>query len=365
MHITEIARRGTPFPCSAFDTPIYRIPALTTTRSGRILIAYDVRADWRDLPADFDIAYVFSDDEGASWSAPRVLRRHEVGHGFGDAALMTDPHTGRVFCWSVGSTGESYFSAVAGGPGLELWLSTSDNEGETWIHRDFSALRPREVAGMFTASGTGAVLADGRLVQPFVARIDGEDYALCATSSDHGDTWMLGEPVGPGCDESKVVGVDSGVLLHARCAPRRRSALSRDGGAHFTVPQVEEALTDPACNGGLARVGGVLLASMCDDPAERRRLSVHVSTDEGRTWSPPVLVDEGAAAYSVLAALDEDRVVLVWEADDYEKLLAAVIGLDELGVYSQDGVAYWDSARVSVRPRPGSGSAKPPLINLN
>lgn len=363
MRIINLIRRGDPFPGSAFQTPLYRIPAVTIA-GNRILVAFDVRADWRDLPADFDIALVSSDDEGKSWSSPMVLRRHEPGHGFGDAALTYDPFMDRVFCWSVGSMGESYFSAVAGGAGLELWLSVSDDHGQTWSHRDLSELRPDGVAGMFTASGTGTILPDGRLVQPFVARINDEDYAVCATSSDHGQTWTLGTPLGPGCDESKVIALSNGeVLLHARSAPRRRSARSKDAGANFTAPRVEEALVDPGCNGGLVRIGDVFLASMCSSPVERCRLSVHVSTDEGESWSEPIVVDEGAAAYSALAALDENRVVLVWEADDYEAILAAVISLDELGVHREDGVTYWDSTRVTLSPRRGLGSAKPPIVN--
>ena len=93
MHITTIARAGHPFPGSAFETPLYRIPALTVTAPGRILVAYDVRSDWRDLPADFDIALVSSDDAGKTWSAPRALRRHTPGHGFGELTQI-----GRASC---------------------------------------------------------------------------------------------------------------------------------------------------------------------------------------------------------------------------------------------------------------------------
>lgn len=365
MHITTIARAGHPFPGSAFETPLYRIPALTVTAPGRILVAYDVRSDWRDLPADFDIALVSSDDAGKTWSAPRALRRHTPGHGFGDASFIYDPSTGNIHCWYVGSSGESYFSATAQGKGLELWLATSTDEGETWTHRDMSHLRPPRVAGMFAASGNGAVLADGTLIQPFVARIDECDYAICALSWDRGGTWNLGEPVGPGCDENKVIGLADGrVLMHARAAGHRRCAWSSDRGKTFTPAREDERLTDPACNGGLARVGSVLVASMCDHPSERTRLALHVSVDEGATWSPAILIDSGAAAYSAACALDESTLALVWEADDYRSIVCAVIGLDELGVLIEDGAPSWDDARVRITPRRGTpGSAKPPVVN--
>lgn len=371
MRALVLANAGEPFPGSAFPSPLYRIPALAVAPSGRILLAHDVRADWRDLPADFDIALRISDDEGLSWSEPKALRRHSPGHGFGDPSFLVDPATARILCWHVGSTGESYFSARADGPGLELWLSTSEDEGETWVHEDLSHLRPEGVAGMFCASGNGAVLADGSLIQPFVARIDDSNHAICARSTDHGRTWTMGRPVGPDCDESKVVGLpgDEGgaprVLMHSRATPRRRQSLSSDGGRTFCAPEPATALVDPACNGGLARIGGLLIASMCDDPVGRGRLSVRLSTDEGASWSGPILLDEGASAYSVVVPLDDSRLVAAWEADDYRAIAVGVIGLDELGVsFGPDGVPVVDPSAATLRPRRGApGFAKPPVVN--
>ena len=358
---TLIAQGGEPFEGSAFEHPIHRIPALCVTTSGRVLVAHDVRQDWRDLPAEFDIALRTSDDRGLTWSAPRVLRRHSPGHGFGDASLTVDPATGAVHCWYVGSTGHSYFSATADAPGLELWCATSHDDGATWTHRDLSELRPAGVAGMFPASGNGTVLDDGTLVQPFVARIGEQNWAVCARSVDHGASWTMGEPVGPGCDESKVIGLGAGrVLMHARNRPNRMTCWSVDGARTFSTPIPTPELVEPACNGGLARVGGVLVASICDDPTQRRRLALHLSLDDGVSWSPPILVDSGAAAYSVLAALDDHTLIVVWEADDYQRILAATLSLDELGVV--DGT--WGAQAVTVTPRAGTpGAAQPPVVN--
>ncbi len=382
MYTVAVAHQGQSFPGSAFDKPLYRIPALGLTTTGRILAAFDVRQDWRDLPADFDIALRTSDDQGRTWSEARPLRQHTPGHGFGDASFITDPVTGRICCWYVGSTGESYFSAAADRPGLELWLSTSDDNGDTWTHRDLSHLRPGGVGGMFTSSGNGTVLADGRLVQPFVARIGEEDWAVCAVSADHGDTWVVGHPVGPGCDENKVLGLavppgsssgltsgaeSAAVLMHARATPHRRQALSIDGGFSFSEPVPVPALVDPACNGGLVRVGPVLVATMCDDPTGRARLSIHLSLDDGESWGQAILVDDGAAAYSVACALDEKTVGLMWEADNYEQILFATITLGELGVrIDGSGRVSWSRDAVELIARTGvPGQAKPPVVHQN
>lgn len=386
--IRVLAEAGTPFPGSAFPSPLYRIPALTQANSGRLIAAFDVRSDWRDLPDEFDIAVRVSDDLGRTWSEPRALHSHEEGFGVGDASLLTDPVTGRVFCWHVGSRGESFFSARAGGPGLELWLSYSDDEGETWTHRDLSSLRPSTVAGMFTSSGNGALGADGTLYQPFVCRVGEEHFACVASSRDHGESWVLGGFVGPDCDENKVIDVGaaggsagSGLLMLARARPFARLARSEDAGASFTEAMVNRALVEPSCNGGIARLGELLIVSLPDHPRERTGLSLRVSADQGETWSGPILLDPGAAAYSVLIALADGSLALAWEGDDYQRVLftrieAGALGIRLAGVEgacegrgsgvgggAEAGAAVFDPSRVNLSPREVDAAfAKPPVI---
>lgn len=355
MDTVTLAHRGDPFPGSGFASPCYRIPALTVTMFGRVLVAYDVRADWRDLPGDFDLAIRHSDDHGMTWSEPRALRRHTPGHGFGDASLLTDRVTGRVLCWHVGSTGRSFFSADPGpeGEGLQLWLSVSDDDGESWTHRDLTAhLKPDGVTGMFASSGNGIALASGRLLQSFVLREGDQHWAAVAHSDDGGETWSLGERVGPDCDENKVLGLPNGrVLMHARATPRRRRAHSADDGRTFTDPVPDPALVDPASNGGLALMGDLVVCSMLDDPTERKRLVLRSSADFGHSWSAPILIDAGAAAYSVLAPLTDGALGLVWEAGDYDSLVFARITRDQV------------TGAVGVTPRQGTpGAAAPPEV---
>lgn len=353
-----LARSGEPLDGAAFDAPCYRIPALAVTGTGRLLAAWDVRADWRDLPGPFDIVYRISDDCGLTWSDVRVLRRRNDAGGFGDASFVVGA-SGRVLCWYVGSTGRSFFTAEAGpeGEGLRLWLATSDDDGETWTHRDLTEeLKPTDVTGMFAASGNGTRLRSGRLVQPFVLRtLDGEHFAATAVSDDDGATWRLGERVGPDCDENKVVELPDGrVLLHARARPRRRWAASSDGGWSFGEPVAHEQLVDPACNGGLARWRDDVVCTLLDDPRERRRLALRVSRDCGVTWGDPVVLDEGAAGYSVAVELPDGRLGVAWEAGDYASVEFASIGRDEVGL---------DGGEVTFVARDGdSGSAAPPEV---
>lgn len=350
-----LAKTGEPLEGAAFDAPCYRIPAMAVTPTGRLIVAWDVRADWRDLPGPFDLVYRTSDDNGTTWSDVRPLRQRTDAGGFGDASFIVAPD-GTVLCWYVGSTGRSFFTADAGpdGEGLTLWLATSVDDGDTWSHRDLTAdLKPDDITGMFASSGNGATLSTGRLVQPFVLRTEAEEhYAAMGLSDDGGTTWQLGERIGPDCDENKVLErADGRVLLHARARPRRRWALSDDGGFSFSAPLPHEGLIDPACNGGLARWGDDIVSTLLDDPRERRRLTLRVSRDGGETWGQPVLIDKGAAAYSVAMELADGRLGVVWEAGDYAALQFVSIGRDEVGL---DGGAVtfvpYDSAGDSAAP---------------
>ena len=361
MEVVTLARAGDPLPGAAFEHPCYRIPALAVTPTGRLIAAWDVRADWRDLPGAFDVVQRVSDDNGRSWGPVRRLRRHTSERGFGDASLIADPVHGRLHCWYVASTGRSYFTADAraSGEGLELWLATSVDDGESWEHRELSALRPEWVGGMFAASGNGIALARGAaagtLLQPFVLRdpATGTDHAAVAASADGGETWRLGAAIGPGCDEGKLVELaDGGVLLHARARPRRRRAVSRDAGRSFGPVRVDPALVDPACNGGLARWGDRLVCSLLDDEHDRRRLALRLSADEGGSWSPPVVVDTGAAGYSVVAEFPDGALGVAYEYGDYAGIAFCRIGRDEVG---------WDGSAPTLAPRIGTaGAAQPP-----
>ncbi len=366
MEVTWLARSGTALPGLAGARTCYRIPALAVTATGRVVCMWDVREDWRDLPGAIDLVYRLSDDGGLTWGEVRVFRAHESERGYGDASLIADPASGRTWCWYVSSVGRSFFTAEEGpdGDGLDLWLASSTDDGLTWTHQDLTReLKPADVRGMFAASGNGIVLRGtefaGRLVQPFVMRTGEGDsaqhWAVAGWSDDGGESWRLGARIGPDCDENKVVETSSGgVLLHARARPRRRRAWSVDGGVTFGVPEVDPALVDPACNGGVTRWGDLLVCSLLDDERDRRRLVLRLSDDDGVTWGDPVVVDAGAAGYSVVAELPDGSLGLAYEAGDYEGVVFCRISRIEAG---------FDGGPVTLVPRHSSESAaKPPEV---
>lgn len=159
---------------------------------------------------------------------------------------------------------------------------------------------------MFAASGEGIQVRqgvyEGRLIQQYAVRIDGADYAASAYSDDHGETWKMGNPVGPGGGENKTVELSDGrIMLNNRSKPYRTIAYSIDGGVNYTPFTQDTQLTDPADNASVMRYNADALASdpqsswllfsNTEDASARRNLTVKMSCDNGRTWPIRKVVD--------------------------------------------------------------------------
>ena len=193
---------------------------------------------------------------------------------------------------------------------------------------------------------------------------EGNHWSVVAASDDNGRSWTLGDPVGPDCDENKVVEIttaaesEAEVLLHARATPLRRQAVSSDGGASFTRPEPHPCPVGARVQRWTGQVGNLLVCSLLDDPEERRNLGLRFSTDSGATWSDPVAIDTGASAYSVVAELADGALGVLWEAGDYSELRFARITqeLDAHRLHTPDQIPLFEPLT-----SPG-GSAKPPEV---
>lgn len=325
-------------------SPFYRIPALTTTTAGTVLAAYDARPTLADLPGPLSIVMRRSRDAGRTWSPQTLVRRGPAPEGYGDPSFIVDRVNGRVFLFHAASLQQGFFGAKSGNRDddpdvLHADYGYSDDDGVTWTWRRLtSTIKQPDWGGLFAASGEGTQLRfgtrAGRLLQPYVVRRDGRNWAATAYSDDHGATWQMGALVGPDADESKVVELSDGrLMLTIRARPVRKVAWSDDGGATWTGLRDEPALMDPANNGSVMRLfpdapagspeSRQLLLSHTNHSSRRENLVIRRSCDDGQTWSAPVVVEPGAASYSTLTRLPNGRVGLLYERGTVNALVFA------------------------------------------
>mmetsp|Transcript_21486 Transcript_21486/g.69501 ORF Transcript_21486/g.69501 Transcript_21486/m.69501 type:complete len:345 (-) Transcript_21486:148-1182(-) len=165
---------------------------------------------------------------------------------------------------------------------------------------------------------TGTLGVNVREVPQFLAAGDRSGVIY---SDDQGETWRLGGQVYtmPGSSECVVEEVGDEVLMSFRIEDLRTSggcrhmARSVDGGESFPswyVPSArhyeQTCVPDPTCQGSLLSLGGgqVVLTS---GPtfSVRENLTIHLSTDRGRTFQRLLQINDGTAGYSDLVKLGE------------------------------------------------------------
>ncbi|SED79317.1 sialidase-1 [Streptomyces sp. 2112.3] len=260
-------------------------------RTGRIVLAETYNKGRTDglsceVPCDRTPHLQYSDDEGATWSAPRDLTAavrppqwnswYATGplHGI---QLTRGRHAGRLV---FGINSESYADNRV--TANHAALVHSDDGGATW---------------KVGALDTWPVAADGTFRQK------PSEMALLERSD--GSVYVNGR---------EQDGTDLG---------HRTAAVSRDGGNSFAAPfRALPDLYTPMVQGSALRLphpragrSRTLFAASAD-PDRRRTMTIRSSWDEGRTWEG---VDRGArvttdwSGYSDLVAVSDDVTGLMYE----------------------------------------------------
>ncbi len=332
----------------------FRIPGMVVAADGAILLfAEGRRGDGgdprRDEDAPIDIVMRRSVDNGRSWEPLVVIESGFRDDGlvdFGDPTPVLDGTTGTVFLlygqWpDMGPITVAQGQSAAPGDGHQtVWVRSSSDSGRTWSERR-QIVYPDEPAetsdGLYwrqaePGPGSGMQLRwqqaeglNGRLVVP-AKRSGSETSDGPATvrpfvyySDDHGETWQVGEVApGPDANEDEVVELlDGRVLLDARQndGEHRRRHLSRDGGVSWG-PDRPGGLALPQVDGSMVRYGRErILFTMPRgrDGLNRNDLTLWTSYDEGESFTNPVLLHPGPAAYSVMRRLADSTVGLAVE----------------------------------------------------
>ncbi len=318
----------------------FRIPSLLTTPKGTLVATCEGRKNGRGDHGNLDLVMKRSTDNGKSWSALEVI--YEEGGDkditIGNPCPVVDQETGIIwmpFCRDND----------------DVFITHSKDDGATWSQpvEITSDVKKSEWGWYATGPGVGIQMTrgqyNGRLVIPCDHREkkDGKWIKMSHVfvSDNHGKTWKLGGTVGDHTDECQVVELHDGRLMmnmrnywgneggKKELGGKRSTAISHDGGETWTNLEFDETLIEPICQASFIKHSddvfrqAPLLFSNPASTNSRTKLTVRMSTDQGKTWPIAKTNHPGPSAYSCLTILPDRSIGCLYEAGDskgYETL---------------------------------------------
>ena len=317
----------------------YRIPGLIRTKSGALLGCFDARYENHlDLSADIDVAVVRSEDGGQTWSEPVVAMDAGPGkgNGCGDPCILQDANSGRIWVQALATHFDKHPCLWASTTGYDpattgQWeMVYSDDDGKTWspIVNVTKQVKKHEWTLILAGPGCGICTSKGVLVFPaqiWNLKANPISRSTICYSTDGGKNWKFGTGVPHRTSECQVVELQDGSLMlscrNETFQGKRVVYVTRDLGETWEAHSTNtNTLKDPACQASLVAVntsqyGRLLMYSHPDsNPKWRNTMSVHVSKDDGKTWSPGYVYDARECwGYSCIAMVDDKTVGLFYE----------------------------------------------------
>lgn len=327
----------------------FHIPGVVVTAKGSVLAWCEARkngSDWDEI----DILLRRSTDDGLTWSEPENIVEVDGPKEKNPFALeikSTDPSTvtynNPVLIADRDGTVHMLFCLEY----MRCFYQRSTDDGVTWskpveITKTFQTFREDyDWKVLATGPNHSIQLKNGRLVVPvwLSTGTGGNAHRPSVTatiySDDGGETWQAGEIAVPCTDTfinpNETVAVelaDGSVMLNVRNeskAHRRIVVTSPDGATNWSKPRFDDELLEPICMGGLVRYEhdgeSLLLFSHPDNLSradgketpgksrDRKNLTVHLSGDEGETWTGFRSVEPGWSAYSDIAVTPEGTIL--------------------------------------------------------
>jgi predicted neuraminidase len=274
--------------------PVHHASSIVEAANGDLLVTW------------YGGSYESSDDEALflarrkkgqrTWETPQMLLRNPPAP-VGNAVIFADQ---RQRLWIVYGRLEAKQPLLAhtGWERTRLFYRISEDNGYTW---SADKLFPMETTGWLPRN-LPITLPTGELLLPLSDERNNRDLSFFVITKNAGETWTRSANV-PNAQpqgEQPTVALrrDGSLLAFLRTAPRLLQTESRDHGMTWSPAKLTDFKNpDAAISLRALRNGNLILAW---NNQERGRSPLHIvrSTDDGATWSNPVMLESNPGEYS-------------------------------------------------------------------
>jgi sialidase-1 len=312
----------------------FRIPAIVTTGSGKILAFAEGRVNNSSDNGNIDFVMKSSDDGGKTWSKLKVIW-NDNENACQNPAPVIDKQTGKIFMLmtrKLATDKESDIIDQKSNEAIRVFVMHSADEGQSWSE-------PTEITkdvnpGNWTWYATGPCHGiqlekgkyKGRLVIPCDHIESGTKKYFSHTiySDDNGKTWHLGGTTPQDqVNECTVAELPDGKLIlnmrnYDRTQKTRKNSFSTDGGESWSDLQPVETLPEPICQASIlfSAVDKRLYFLNPADEIDRIKMTLKSSTDLGFSWKTEEILHAGPSAYSDLTLINKNTLGCLFEAGE-------------------------------------------------
>ncbi|MEX0610682.1 MAG: sialidase family protein [Pirellulales bacterium] len=334
----------------------YRIPAIVTSTQGTVLAFCEGRKRSASDTGKIDLLLKRSTDGGNTWSAQQIVFS-DGDNVCGNPAPVVDHTTGAIWLlttWNLGSDHERDIMQGTSKDTRRVFVTHSTDDGHTWSKPTEITTAVKKPHWRWYATGpvNGIRLTRGSRQGRLVIPANHSDHSDPAShpyrahiiySDDHGKAWQLGGVQDELTNESTLVELEDGALLHNMRSYHKKNlravATSHDSGHTWSDVTLDSALVEPVCQASILRLTwperGQRSRILFSNPAstKRERMTVRLSYDEGATWPISRTLHTGPSAYSCLAILPDQSIACLYEGGEknpYEKIVLARFSLEWL-----------------------------------